>query len=71
MNIEQYIDGKKKADVNSETITKPNEENKTDDTVISGSIPHAGKKAVIIFFVILIAIIVICKVKLEKISKIC
>lgn len=71
MNIEQYIDGKKKADVNSETITKLEEENETDNTVISGSIPPAGKKAVIIFFIILTAIIVFCKVKLEKISKIC
>ena len=57
MNIEEYIDGVKKADVNSGTITDSVPGADIDNTLASGTIPNAGKNLLILFCALIIIII--------------
>ena len=67
INIEKYIDGKKKEDVNSDTIVNPTPGNqnpsnssnteKTDKTIATEILPKAGKGMLMIGLILILAII--------------
>lgn len=59
MNIEEYVDGKKKADVNSGTITDSTHGDKGDNTTASEKIPYAGNSMLILCLTF--AIVVLCR----------
>lgn len=66
INIENYIDGEKKTDVSSDTITNPMPGEEPDNTLASGTIPNAGKNILIIclvFIILVIGIIIYLKYK--------
>lgn len=49
MNIEEYIDGEKKADVSSDTITDSTPGKDVDNTLAPEEIPYAGQNILILF----------------------
>ena len=66
INVEEYVDGKKKSDVDSGTIVNPTPGNKTDNksndtvednTTASGTIPKAGKGMIIIGIILILMVI--------------
>lgn len=57
MNIEEYVDGKKKADVNSDTITDTTPGQNVDNTLALEKIPNAGKSALILFVTLVIILV--------------
>lgn len=57
INIEEYIDGEKKADVNSGTIIDSTAGEKVDTTVATEIIPHAGKSLLILCLIFAIVVI--------------
>lgn len=56
INIEEYIDGEKKADVNSGTIIDSTAGEKVDNTVATEIIPHAGKSLLILCLILAIVV---------------
>ncbi len=54
INIEEYVDGKKKADVNSGTIIDSAHGAEVDNTLAHGTIPHAGKNILIVIVALVI-----------------
>ena len=67
INIEKYIDGKKKEDVNSDTIVNPtpgkqnpnnsSDTEKTDKTIATEILPKAGKGMLMIGLILILAIV--------------
>ena len=66
INVEEYVDGKKKSDVDSGTIVNPTPGNKTDNksndtvednTTATETIPKAGKGMVIIGIILSLMLI--------------
>ena len=67
INIEKYIDGKKKEDINSDTIVNPtpgkqnpnnsSDTEKTDKTIATEILPKAGKGMLMIGLILILAIV--------------
>ena len=57
IDIEEYLDGKKKADVNSEIITEPTPAEQPDDTLAKEIIPNAGKNIFIICLIFIMLVL--------------
>lgn len=56
-NIEEYVDGEKKADVDSGTIIDSTPADKIDDTTAPITIPKAGKSLVMICLVLILVVV--------------
>ena len=57
INIEEFVDGEKKADINSGTITNSKPAVEPDDTVAPVIIPNAGKRLLILGVLLLILVV--------------
>jgi len=57
INVEEFVDGEKKAEINSDTIIDSTSREEQDDTVAPGIIPNAGKSFLVVFLVLIIFII--------------
>ena len=66
MNIEEYVDGEKKNDVNSDTVIDATPGENLDNTLAQGTIPNAGKNILIVITflgIIIISIVIFLKYK--------
>lgn len=66
MNIEEYIDGEKKSDVNSGTITDSTHGDKGDNTTASGRIPNAGKNKLVLVLGLIFGVMILSKLAYSK-----
>lgn len=57
ITIEEFVDGDKKGDVNSDTIVNPTPGEKLDNTLVAGTIPNAGKNILIVFVILAILVV--------------